>query len=1009
MKMSRSARRRAGAGLAAVFVAGAAVAVVATAPSALGEVTASASKELYIVATVGKPIAAYDGGVAGIPATKPGKGEKVKPNSGNAKKYKAHLEQQHVDVLADAAIPVASKTMDLTVAFNGFVAELTATEAAKLRKTQGVLQVWENETFEITTSQTPSFLGLAGNNGAWQKYFGGQSKAGEGIIVGVIDTGFWPENPSFAPLPEPRPDQAVINAKWNGTCEAGAEEVVACNNKVIGARYFTAGVNIPAYEFESPRDHNGHGSHTASTAAGNGNVTAADLGVISGMAPGARIAVYKALYSTSPDGSTASGNSVNLTAAIDQAVADGVDVINYSVSGSDAFIVDSASLAFLFAADAGVFVSTSAGNDGPAESSVNHNGPWTTTVAAGTHSPGYSRTITLGNGSSYTGAGVGASATATVPIIDSASAGLPGAPAAAVRQCFSDQDNVAGNGAVVPVLDPAKVTGKIVICERGTNARVDKSLAVANAGGVGMVMYNPVAGQSFNGDIHSVPTVHVGPAEGTAIKAYAATAGATASIAAAATNTVRAPQLAGFSSQGPAIAGGGDLLKPDIMAPGVDVLAAYSPAIAGLDFNFISGTSMAAPHIAGIAALLKAAHPDWSPMAIKSAIMTTATDKDNTGQAIQRLGDATPFDYGSGQVQPALAFEPGVVFDSGIVEWFQYACAIDQLQLVGGAGICASLPAIDPSDVNSPSSAIGALAGKQTVTRTVTNVSGRSEKYRPVVTLPGFTTTVSPSEVHVLPGRTATFTVTFTRTTAPLNEYAFGRLVLDSVPANRADVAVPLAIRPVAVSAPESVTLVNGAATISGSAGYTGTLSASAYGMVPATVTNIPFEAYSETTFTAVLQQRPAIKFVLVNIPAGTQVARFATFDDDFPVDTDTDIFVFNLTAGGVNVGQSAGGTAQESVTLVNPSPGTYAVFIHLFFADTEVSAATPYTVPFNQWLVPSTAGNLTVNPASQAVTLNGPFSFALSAAGLDPTKRYLGAVAYSDGSNPAGLTIVNA
>ena len=208
------------------------------------------------------------------------------------------------------------------------------------------------------------------------------------------------------------------------------------------------------------------------------------------------------------------------------------------------------------------------------------------------------------------------------PFIDSTAAGLAGADPARCALCFAAVDNGG-----TPVLDPAKVAGKIVVCDRGVNARVDKSLAVKQAGGVGMILAN-TSPNSLNADFHFVPTVHVSNADRAAIKAYAATAGATATInASTIVFDAPAPFTAAFSSRGPLLAGGGDLLKPDVIAPGQDILAAVAPpGNAGRDFNLLSGTSMSSPHVAGLAALLMHLHPDWSPMAIKSALMTTAYD-----------------------------------------------------------------------------------------------------------------------------------------------------------------------------------------------------------------------------------------------------------------------------------------------------------------------------------------------------------------------------------------------
>ena len=173
--------------------------------------------------------------------------------------------------------------------------------------------------------------------------------------------------------------------------------------------------------------------------------------------------------------------------------------------------------------------------------------------------------------------------------------------------------------------------------------------------------------------------------------------------------------MAGFSSFGPALAGGGDLLKPDITAPGVDVIAAISPrnpANGGNNYFAFSGTSMSSPHIAGIAALLASENPDWSPIWIKSALMTNATPLDNTNQPIRRgTGNASPLDFGNGHVVPGPAFDPGLVYDSGFEDWVSYGCALGQFQLITPAGFCAGFPTRDASDLNYPSIAVGDLAG----------------------------------------------------------------------------------------------------------------------------------------------------------------------------------------------------------------------------------------------------------------------------------------------------------
>ena len=638
-------------------------------------------------------------------------------------------------------------------------------------------------------------------------------------------------------------------------------------------------------------------------------------------------------------------------------------------------------LAFLGAADAGVFVSTSAGNSGDTvgASSVAHNSPWTMTVAASTHDRGATKTLTLGNGAKYQGLGVAGGA-GPAPLVVSTAVGLPGANPTNTTLCFPG------------TLDPAKVTGKIVVCDRGVNDRVAKSAAVKQAGGVGMVLANTSAAQSLNADFHSVPTIHVDNVSGAATKAYATSAGstATATISAVDPTPMRAPEMAGFSSYGPAIAGGGDLLKPDITAPGVDVIAAVSPAgdANGNDFNAESGTSMSAPHIAGIAALVMQAHPTWSPMWVKSALMTTATTLDNTGKPIQRSGkDATPLDYGSGHVRPAEAFNPGVVYDSDANDWIAYGCSIGQIQLVTKAGFCDTLPKIDPSDLNYPSIAVGQLTESQTVTRTLTNVEGRASQYALSVDAPsGFAASVSPSKVTIPPGQSRSFKVTLTRTSAPFDTWAFGSLTASG---NRGQVAKsPIAVKPVGVATPAEMTIPQSGGSLTVTPGFSGTLSTSVKGLAAGQVQTVPTPKPTDTTATVV-------------IPAGTTVARFATYDADYPAGTDVDITV---TRGGVAVGTSAGGTAEESVTLTSPVAATYTVTIDYF-------DGAPATLPVKlvSYAVPSTAvGNLTVSPASQAVTGGQPVTFQLVTSGLAAGTRYLGRVDFSDGTTDVARTLVN-
>jgi hypothetical protein len=478
----------------------------------------SRANNVYVIQMSQPPVVAFDGGIAGLQATRPARGQKIDPLSPEVVRYVSYLDDQHQRALN--AVSGGRKLYSYRYSFNGFAAELTDAQAEALASTPGVVAVWKDEMQYAETSTTPTFIGLDAPGGLWDQ-LGGKGNAGEGIIIGLIDSGVWPEHPSFS-------DRTGFNGNmtksgrlgyqqipgWHGKCTPGeAFNASMCNQKLIGAQWFNeawggnAGIDAARpWEFNSPRDYQGHGSHTSSTAGGNNSVMptgpAAFWGTISGIAPRARIAMYKALWSTQ-DASTASGYNSDLVAAIDQAVSDGVDVINYSISGTQTNFRDPVEIAFMYAADAGVFVATSAGNSGPTTSTVAHPGPWLTTVAAGTHNRNAEGSVTLGNGAKYTGVSTAMTVAGPAPFIDSTTAGLPGADPTKVALCYAAADN---GGA--PVLDPAKVAGKIVLCDRGVTARVNKSLAVYEAGGIGMVLVN-TSNNTLNPDVHSVPTVHL--------------------------------------------------------------------------------------------------------------------------------------------------------------------------------------------------------------------------------------------------------------------------------------------------------------------------------------------------------------------------------------------------------------------------------------------------------------------------------------------------------------------
>ncbi|MGD2078514.1 MAG: S8 family serine peptidase, partial [Chloroflexota bacterium] len=782
----------------------------------------------YVIMMEGDPVVAYDGGIVGLEGTKPGPGEKINPNDAKVKRYVNHLEAKQNESLRQVKAR-NQKIYNYVYSFNGYAADLTDAQAAAVKKQADVLQVFENEVFYAETSTTPDFLGLTAEDGLWD-----MGVDGEDVIIGIVDSGIWPESMSFSDRTGTNPNGKGGKLSyhqipgWNGKCVPGEEfNASMCNQKLIGAQYFNAcwggnaGIDADRpWEFNSARDYGGHGTHTASTAGGNNGVPAEvsgiDLGSVSGMAPRARISAYKALWDTGAGSSN--GCSIDLVAAIDQAVADGVDVINYSISGSTTSVANSVELAFLFAADAGVFVATSAGNSGPGASTVAHNAPWTTTVAAGTHDRYYAGEVTLGDGSVYEGASIDSSGAGPADLVYGEDVVLSGEDPDEARRCFPG------------TLDPAQVEGKIVLCDRGTIARVDKSYAVWEAGGIGMIHAN-VSPSSINADLHFVPTVHVDEVAGDAIRTYVHTDPAPmATLTGGVFQSVEAPDVASFSSRGPALAANSNILKPDIMAPGVDILAAVAPpGNAGRNFDFYSGTSMSSPHIAGLAALIMQAHPDWTPMMVKSALMTTASTMTNDDNPI----DGDPFGYGAGQVVPNSAADPGLVYNSSWNSWLAYLCGASSAVSANTCNILESLGySSDASDLNYPSIAISQLAGSRTVERTVTNV-GPAGTYNVSVDAPaGVDVTVEPASLTLGEGESASYEVTFTSNASVVPDmWTFGSLTWSHGPHH---VTSPIALYPVAIGAPAELleTGESGSDSFDVTFGYTGDYTAAPHGLV---------------------------------------------------------------------------------------------------------------------------------------------------------------------------------
>ena len=970
----------------------------------------------YLVKLADEPLATYGGGLRGLKGTAPAAGERLDVGSGAATSYLRYLEKRRDAVRA--AVPGIKKQYDYAYTVNGFAAELTGGQAEKLAAEPGVVSLTRSTTplaapatstakgatgtsttATATASPTtplpdlPALLGLSGKKGLWAKA-GGPERAGEGMIIGVIDSGFNPAEPMFAPLPEPRPDADVIARKWHGTCEEGDDPAskVTCNNKVIGARWFPDGQpDDEVADAPSPLDTDGHGTAIGSIAAGN-HATPASIrdtpiaGPLSGVAPAARLAFYKACWG----GCSATA----LTAAFDSAVADGVDVINLSY---DATLLDPFTLeAMRNAAAAGVFIAAAAGNGGP--QAVQHTAPWVTSVASTTHDAEYRATLKLGDGRGFTNASYSPGVPVS-PLVRAADAGRTGRAKAAL--CLDD------------TLDPAKARGKIVVCDRGENFFDEKVSEVARAGGSAVVLVDtPSNNRSVFADWYDLPYLQLNEEDGRKVKAYATTHGATAAFTGSTRAPRQAPAVRHDSSGGPDPFSTGDLLKPEIAAPGDFVPAATVSDTPGRPggYDLISGTSFAAPYVAGMAALLKSLHPDWSPSEIRSALMTTATTTDNRGEPMGRrqLGQqdadpASPLDYGAGFPRAARAADPGLVYDSTPADWKSYLCALGQGPITDRGNDCATGPRTDPSDLNHPALAVGDLVGRQTVTRTVTNVSGRTATYRATLQTPaGFTARVSPERLTLKPGRSATYKVTVTRGDTPYDTWSFGSLTWSDAH-SRHRVTSPLALRAAPFRALREITADaggSGSGTLSAYADRTGDLTATTTGLYAGEKTTATLTGTNQDgDFISHPSPSDAVAKVRIHVPKDAAFTRVAVASADHLPGTDLDMYVFD--AAGEPFGRFPGTGSDEQNDL---PPGDYDVYIVQYILP---PGATGQSYTLWTWRVGQGTPDAPaeVSPATRPVSPGKGADFTLTWHGTVPGKRYMAAVEYGDGPTTEGRT----
>lgn len=640
----------------------------------------------------------------------------------------------------------------------GFAARLTAEQVKEMEKKPGFIAAWPERILSLHTTHSPSFLGLQQNIGLWKN-----SNYGKGVIIGVLDTGISPDHPSFSDEGMPPPP-----AKWKGKCESNF--TTKCNNKLIGARTFPQANG-------SPIDDNGHGTHTASTIAGSfvkgANVFGNAIGTAVGIAPLAHLAIYKVCDSFSCSDS-------GVLSAMDAAIDDGVDILSLSLGGTtNPFHSDPIALGAYSATQRGILVSCSAGNNGPFESTVVNEAPWILTVGASTLDRKIKATLRLGNKEEFEGESAfhpKVSNNKFFPLFD---------PSENATDPDSDSDILFCGPGLTELSAVAK--GKIVLCKVGGGFnRIEKGQAVKNAGGVGMILTNrPQDGSTKSADAHVLPALDVTSSDRNSITDYMkSTKNPVARITFQGTiiGDKTAPVVAAFSARGPSTASPG-ILKPDIIGPGVNILAAWHNSVENKTntkstFNIISGTSMSCPHLSGVAALLKSAHPTWSPSAIKSAIMTTAdiVNLNNESFLSETLTPARIFAFGAGHVNPSRANDPGLVYDTQFKDYLPYLCGLNYSNrevgnLLQRKANCSKVKSIPEAQLNYPSFSISLGEKPQTYTRTVTNVGEVKSTYRVEIVSPRMVSVVvKPSILKFSKlNQKMTYRVTFSTTTVIRN------------------------------------------------------------------------------------------------------------------------------------------------------------------------------------------------------------------------------------------------
>ncbi len=907
----------------------------------------------YIVRLNNMALATYDGSIAGLAATNPRIAKKdlfaklakskmssqqvrdqlrLDTKSKEAIQYTKFLETKQQEFLSQASNKIgkqAEVVYRYKNAINGMALRLTQAEAAQLSTLSSVAFVERERMEHMDTDTGPIHVGATE---VWQGEGPSAINMGEGVIIGVIDSGINSDHASFADVGGDGYDHTNPWGAGVYVGDCAGDFASMCNDKLIGVRSYSVVTDI--YDDESVfgetppakngEDYGGHGSHTASTAGGNiiknAPLVAPENGVaesdgivnetfsfdqISGVAPHANIVAYQ-ICRPGNTGDTYSGCPGSaIIAALDDAVTDGVDVLNYSISGGGNPWMSSTELGFLAAQEAGIFSAVSAGNDGPDAYTTSKSAPWYTVVGASTHGRTLDTSLTFNDSDYVFIAGSG-------PLIDEV---VTATPIAAINV---DAANYRGCDAFAE--DAFK--DAIALISRGACSFADKVTNATDAGASGVVVYNNAGAPIVMGSLEAttIPAVMISEADGALLLADLADNPAmTLSIDPAVTlNVGQADDMADFSSRGPNgfVA---DIMSPSVTAPGVSIYAAYSDQQYGHDVNgtapadyaFLQGTSMSAPHTSGAGAVLKSAHPTWTPDNIRSALMLTAvTDvRKEDGETA-----ADVFDMGSGSIRVNLATNTGLVMDETFANYMKANPA------VAGVPLSLNIPSMANTKCIDTCSWTRTFTATKDASWTVTANTPATAPVAPSTTpVPNkMALTVTPASFEIKAGETQTITVTADVSEAEVNAWNFGDVTLtsDGIP----DARLPVLVQASGNNLPTGAAIVANRA--DGSITYTGLKSAELTG----TITASTYEAKVIEERTLAVPDGSYDLFP-VTFTENTPQVVFSMSSDEAP---DADLSIYNADFT-VVVGSSAGASSNEVVSLTNLPAGTYYAVVFAY------------------------------------------------------------------------------